>query len=75
VALKKAEAGEELIVRLYNTSAQEQQIQVQVKPFRQAIRIPIGPYGLATLAVRRGGKILRWRRVNLVEEREGGNRR
>jgi len=70
VALKKAEAGEELIVRLYNTSGRERQIRVQVKPFRQDIRASIGAYGLATLAVPRGGKALKWRRVNLVEERE-----
>jgi alpha-mannosidase len=72
-ALKKAEAGEELVVRLYNTSGRARKIRVQVRPFRQAIRTEIGAYGLVTLAVRRGGKALKWRRVNLVEEGEGGS--
>jgi alpha-mannosidase len=70
VALKKTEKGNELIVRLYNPSAQERQVGVKIKPFAQAIRTKIGKYGLVTLAVGKGGKKLRWRRVNLVEKRE-----
>jgi hypothetical protein len=43
------------------------EIQLRVKPYRQAIRVAIGQYGLLTLAVRRGAKKLRWRQVDLVE--------
>lgn len=75
VALKKAEAGQELIIRLYNPSGQERQVEVQVKPFRGSVRTTLGAYGLATVAVRRGGKALVWRRVNLVEEGQVGKRR
>ena len=68
VALKKAEKGNDLIVRLQETAGRERQITVRIKPFRQPIRLTIGRYGLVTLAVRRGGSKLRWRRMNLVEQ-------
>ncbi len=67
VALKKAEQGNELIIRLQDTGGRARKVAVRVKPYRAAIRVEIGAYGLLTLAVRRGAKTLRWRRVDLVE--------
>lgn len=69
VALKKAEKGNDLIIRLQDTLGREREISLEVKPHRGTIRTTIGKHGLATLAVRRGGKKLAWRRVNLVEQR------
>jgi hypothetical protein len=48
-------------------------VQVRVKPYRQAIRVTIGKYGLLTLAVRKGAKKLRWRQVDLVERGLGAS--
>ena len=67
VALKRSEKGDRLIVRLQNTSAREREVTVRVKPFRQGMRVRLGRYGLATLAVKRGGKKLSWSEVDLVE--------
>ena len=67
VALKKAERGNELIIRLQDTGGRARKVAVRVKPHRAAIRVEIGAYGLLTLAVRRGTKTLRWRQVDLVE--------
>lgn len=68
VALKKSEDGDDLIVRLQNTASRTRNIQVRVKPYRQAIRTAIDKYGLLTLAIRKGSGKLQWRRVNLVEQ-------
>ncbi len=70
VAMKKAERGNELIVRLQDTLGKAREITVRAKPHRKAIRTAIGPFELITLGIRRGGKTLRWRRLSLVEERE-----
>lgn len=67
VALKRAQRGDRLIVRLYNTSGRQREVAVRVQPFREPIRLCIGRYGLATLAVRKGGAKLRWQQVDLVE--------
>ncbi|MBT6146868.1 MAG: hypothetical protein HOH74_15635, partial [Gemmatimonadetes bacterium] len=67
VALKKSQKGNALIVRLQNTSGQSRDISVQVKPHRQKMQLTVGAYGLATIAVNKGGKSLRWREVDLVE--------
>lgn len=67
VALKKSQKGNALIVRLQNTSGQARDIDLQVKPYRQKMKVHIGAYGLATIRVNKGGKSLRWRKVDLVE--------
>jgi len=67
VALKKSEKGHELIIRLQDTGGRARELALRVKPYRQVIRVAIGPYGLLTLAVRRSAKKLRWRVVDLVE--------
>ena len=69
VALKRSQKGDQLIVRLQNTSARERQVSVSVKPFRGKMKVRIGRYGLATLKVKRGSKKLQWREVDLVERR------
>lgn len=68
VALKKAENSDEMIVRLQNLSGRERGISVMVKPFRGKIAVTIGKFGLITLAIKKAGKTLRWREVNLVEQ-------
>jgi alpha-mannosidase len=70
VALKKAEKGNELIMRLQDTLGRARTVQVYVKPYRQAIKINIGKYALATLAIKRNAKKLSWREVNLVEQKK-----
>ncbi len=67
VAVKKAEKGQALIVRLQNTSRRERQVTVRVKPQRGSIKIVIGKYGLTTLKIHKGETRLRWREVNLME--------
>lgn len=69
VALKKAQTGNRLIIRLQNTSARAQDVTIRVKPFRGSIPLTVSPYGLATVAVRRGGSKLQWQEVDLVERR------
>lgn len=67
VAMKKSQTGNRLIVRLHNTSSREREVSVQVRPFRGRIKVRIGRYGLATIAVKRGGSKLQWQAVDLVE--------
>lgn len=67
VALKRAQRGERLIVRLYNTSGRPRHVGLRLKPFREAIRVQVGAFALATVAVHKGGSRLRWRPVDLVE--------
>jgi alpha-mannosidase len=69
VALKKAHTGNRLIVRLQNTSATSRQVTLRVKPFRGSAKVTIEPYGLATVAVRKGGTSLKATPVDLVERR------
>jgi alpha-mannosidase len=67
VALKKSQTGGKLIVRLQNTSSRARQVTVRVKPFRGTIRLRVGAYRLASVAVQRTGSKLLWREVDLVE--------
>ncbi|MBT4613022.1 MAG: hypothetical protein HOC05_23450 [Gemmatimonadetes bacterium] len=74
VALKRSESGKQLIVRLQNTSSRERDVAIRVKPHRQKIHLKIGSYGLATIAVNKAGRALRWREVDLVEQPLKGKR-
>ena len=67
VALKKAEHGEALIVRLQDTGGKDRDITLRVKPFQGLIKTHIRAFGLITLSIKKGGKKLSWREVNLVE--------
>ena len=67
VALKKSEKGGRLIVRLQDTLGRRRKITLRVRPYRGQIRIPIGKYGLVTIAIRKGARSLEWEPVDLVE--------
>ena len=69
VALKKAEEGNHLIVRLQETGGRGRPITIRVKPYRERIRTSIAKHSLLTLCIRRGARKLTWREVDLVERR------
>jgi hypothetical protein len=57
------------IVRLQDTLGRAREVILRVKPYKAAIKIKMGKYGLATLAVKRNAKRLSWPEVNLVEQK------
>lgn len=66
VALKRSEAGDELVVRLFNTTAKPVASTVRVAGWQRPIPVQVGAYGLLTLGLR-PGRAGRWRRLDLVE--------
>ena len=74
VELKKSQKGARLIVRLQNTSSREREVVVRVKLFRGSIKLCVGPYGLASVAVQRSGRKLVWREVDMVERNRRNSR-
>ena len=66
-ALKKAERGNALIVRLQEMGGRATECRVIVKGYRQRPQIEIGAYGLKTVRLTRSQGGLVCREVNLVE--------
>jgi alpha-mannosidase len=68
VAVKKAERGGGLVVRLWEQSGRKMQATVGVRGAGGRIRTTVGAYGLKTLILRRKGRSLIARESNLVEQ-------
>ncbi len=66
-ALKKAEKGNGLIVRLQEVDGRATEIGVRVHGFRKRIKTTIGAYGLKSLRLTKNRGQLSCREVNLVE--------
>jgi alpha-mannosidase len=67
-ALKRAERGNALVIRLMEHAGRRTECQLSLKRPNGRVRVTIGPYRLKTILVRRSGKRLVFTETNLVEE-------
>jgi len=67
VALKKAERGNGMVVRLQELDGKASKVSIRVKGARNALTTEVPKYGLRTLIITRRGSKATAREVNLVE--------
>ncbi len=67
-ALKAAEQGEDLVLRLHETSGRDRTARVEFPVWGQAFEVPIGHHEVKSLLLKRDGDHLKVQEVNLLEQ-------